>query len=60
MSNTINEGIKENIFEDLLEAGFTENEIIEYGMVDKRFFEEATIDQLIVQHHDDVYKERTI
>ena len=60
MSNTINEGIKENIFEELLEAGFTENEIIEYGMVDKRFFEEATIDQLIVQHHYDVYKERTI
>ena len=45
MSNLQNEEKKENLFDELTEYGYTEEEIIEYDMVNKIFFEEATIDE---------------
>ena len=55
MSNLHNDNIKENIFDELLEAGFGEDQIIDMDLVDKVFFDETTVDQLIAEHLDNPY-----
>ena len=41
MSNIMNERLKESIFEDLLEEGYSEKEIIDNNMVESIFEERS-------------------
>ena len=55
MSNLQNDQIKENIFDELIEAGFGEDQITDMDLVTKVFFEETTVDELIAEHLDNPY-----
>ena len=47
MSNNENEIIKEDIFEDLLERGYTEDQIIKHKLVEGIFFQDRTIKEIV-------------
>ena len=52
MSHAGNSELKESLFENLLDKGFTEDQIIKHDMVEKLFFQETTIESLLRTYPD--------
>ena len=52
MSHNGNSELKEGLLENLLDKGFTEDQIMKHDMVEKLFFQETTIESLLRTYPD--------
>ena len=52
MSHHGNDELKQSLFENLLDEGFTDDQIIKHDMVEKLFFQETTIESLLRTYPD--------
>ena len=47
MSNHENEQVKERLYEDLLEYGYSDDQIIKFNMIEDLFFNDRSISEIL-------------